>query len=144
MINLQDSPIDRALYYRGDAGSTSLFDASGGYRKKAYAFKATGMMLDTPQRLAVTAQGLAVLAGRSRDGRKVQILICNFNNAPGYALAVTNLPWGNEKFRLSRYRITQTENFTQVGQVPDLPRKLEITSDLPAPGVELIVAEFSQ
>jgi hypothetical protein len=77
----QDAPLDAAMFYRGDAVWMGLFDRQGGYFKPAYAFRAMGRMLDTPQRLAVTGgdkSGFAVLAGRSADGRTVQILITNY------------------------------------------------------------------
>lgn len=78
---LQDAPIDYAHFYRGDAVWMGLFDLKGGYFKTAYAFKAMGEMLDTPQRLAVEGTdtfGFAALAGRSSDGRKIHILISNY------------------------------------------------------------------
>ena len=83
-----------------------------------------------------------MLAGRSADGKTVQVLIGNYeiperdrkaplpafvqyrkgadhrneieyrNNA-GYALAVTHLPWGKGEFSVKRYRITKTENWAE-------------------------------
>src|SRR5579884_515154 len=78
---LQDAPIDHAHFYRGDAAWMGLFDLNGGYYKPAYVFKAMGQMLSTPVRLAVTGAdtfGFAVLAGKSEDGKTVQILISNY------------------------------------------------------------------
>lgn len=78
---LQDAPLDSAMFYRGDAAWMGLFDLQGKYYKTAYAFKALGQMLETQQRLAVTGTdtvGFAALAGRSADGRMVQILISNY------------------------------------------------------------------
>ena len=78
---LQDAPLDEAMFYRGDAAWMGLFDLQGHYLKPAYAFKAMGAMLDTPQRFAVEGVdtfGFAVLAGRSQDGKKVQVLISNY------------------------------------------------------------------
>lgn len=84
---LQDAPLDAAMFYRGDAAWMGLFDAEGKYYKTAYAFKAMGEMLDAPQRLAVTGPdtvGFASLAGRSVDGRTVQILISNYQIPANY------------------------------------------------------------
>lgn len=81
LINAQDSPLDRSLYYRGDAGSMGFFETNGNYRKRAYVFKALGAMLDTRQRLAATGgdtYGFGVLAGRSADGGTAQVFICNY------------------------------------------------------------------
>ncbi len=84
---LQDAPIDYAHFYRGDAVWMGLFDRTGSYFKTAYAFKAMGQMQDTPQRFAVEGAdtfGFAALAGRSADGKTVQILISNYAIPPGF------------------------------------------------------------
>ncbi|HZW79529.1 MAG TPA: hypothetical protein VFF50_03570 [Candidatus Deferrimicrobiaceae bacterium] len=84
---LQDAPIDHAHFYRGDAAWMGLFDLGGKYFKTAYAFQAMGKMLDTPQRLAVEGTdtfGFAALAGRSRDGNTIQILISNYAIPKGF------------------------------------------------------------
>lgn len=78
---LQDAGIDHAHFYRGDAAWMGLFDLQGKYFKTAYVFKAMGKMLDTPQRLPVQGTdtfGFAALAGRSANGRTVQIFISNY------------------------------------------------------------------
>ena len=81
LIYLQDSTVDFAHLYRGDTLWMGLFNTDGSYRKPAYAFRANGLMLDTPARLKVAGadtNGFAVLAGRSADGKRVQILIDNY------------------------------------------------------------------
>jgi xylan 1,4-beta-xylosidase len=78
---LQDTSIDHAHFYRGDAAWMGLFGLDGKYFKTAHTFKAMGEMLDTPQRLSVDGTdtfGFAALAGRSADGNKVQILLSNY------------------------------------------------------------------
>lgn len=87
LIYLQDSTIDRAEFYRGDATWMGLFGQQGQYFKTAYAFKATAAMLDTPERLDLTGGdtfGFAALGGRSPDGRTVQVLISNYEIPPDY------------------------------------------------------------
>lgn len=77
----QDSAIDHADFYRGDAAWMGLFALDGSPFKTAYTFKAMGEMLDTPQRLAVEGTdtfGFAALAGRSAGGDTIQILISNY------------------------------------------------------------------
>jgi len=77
----QDAPLDHAMFYRGDAAWMGLFDLQGRYFKPAYTFKAMGRMQETPRRLAVEGAdtfGFAVLAGRSADGRRVQVFISNY------------------------------------------------------------------
>lgn len=84
---LQDSPLDAAIFYRGDAAWMGLFDLRGNYFKTAYTFQAMGRMLDTPERLAVDGAdtyGFAALAGKSSNGKAVQILISNYAISPGY------------------------------------------------------------
>ncbi|MFZ3216128.1 MAG: hypothetical protein WA192_08725 [Candidatus Acidiferrales bacterium] len=91
----QDAPIDHAHFYRGDAAWMGLFDLQGNYYKTAYAFKAVGKMLDTPQRLAVKGTdtfGFAALAGRSADGRTVQILISNYAIPADYKPIIMQMP----------------------------------------------------
>ena len=78
---MQDAPVDRAIFYRGDATWMGLFDLKGNYFTPAYTFKAMGQMLDTPAKLWVKGPdtyGFAAFSGRSADGREVQILISNY------------------------------------------------------------------
>jgi len=84
---LQDAPIDHAHFYRADAAWMGLFDLDGHYFKTAHAFEAMGKMLDTPQRLSVEGAdtfGFAALAGRSADGKIIQILISNYAIPEGF------------------------------------------------------------
>lgn len=87
MTYLQDSPIDRAEFYRGDATWMGLFSSESKYYKTAYTYKAMGAMLDTPQRLDLSGGdtlGFAGWAGRSKDGKTVQVLISNYQIPPDY------------------------------------------------------------
>jgi hypothetical protein len=168
LMYLQDSVLQHATYYRGEAGPRRLFTAGGGYTKNAYVFQATGGMLETPERLAVSGAdtlGFAVLAGRSADGGKLRVLISNYEIPPqfrgplpgrarmprrtgiayadnaGYALKIANLPWGNAAFSVKRYRLSETDDFT----VQNLPAGhgpvFELSRELAPPGVELLVLE---
>jgi len=87
MIYLQDSMIDRAEFYRGDAAWMGLFDLQRKLFKPAYSYKAMATMLETPERLDLTGAdtvGFAALAGRSADGSTVQILISNYEIPPDF------------------------------------------------------------
>jgi hypothetical protein len=162
---LQDAPLDHAHFYRGDAAWMGLFDRQGQYFKTAYAFKAMGNMLDTPQRLAVAGAdtfGFAALAGRSTDGKIVQIFISNYaipagfkrrntflpnranivyrDNA-GYNLAVNNLPWGNQAFNFKRYRISKSQNLELVEEKSGSGGNLKLSNPLATDAIELIVLE---
>ena len=92
---LQDTSIDHAHFYRGDAAWMGLFDLDGKYFKTAYTFRAMGKMLDTAQRLPVEGTdtfGFAALAGRSADGNTVQILISNYAIPANYKPDLMPMP----------------------------------------------------
>ncbi len=161
----EDAPIDHAHFYRGDAAWMGLFDRQGQYFKTAYAFKAMGEMLETPQRLAVSGAdtfGFAALAGRSADGKTVQVLISNYAISPGfigrktrlprrtdiiyrdnagYNLAIDNLPWGNKAFSIKRCRISKSQNLEVVEKKSGSGGKLKLSNSLPTDTIELIVLE---
>ncbi len=167
MSYLQDAPLDRAIFYRGDASWMGLFELQGKYYKTAYAFKALGQMLDTPRRLAVTGTdtfGFAALAGRSADEKTVQVLISNYaipasftprpappsrelplrtdivyrDNA-GYNLAIDNLPWGKAAFTIQRYLISSTRNLELVEEKTASGSSLKLSNPLATDSIELIV-----
>lgn len=78
---LQDSPVDVANYYTGDTQWFGLFDPYGVPRKTFYAFKAFRLLLDTPNRVSTKPEepgdGVYCCAGRSEDGRILQLLLSN-------------------------------------------------------------------
>jgi xylan 1,4-beta-xylosidase len=95
MTYLQDSSIDHAHFYRGDAAWMGLFDLQGKYFKTANTFQALQRMLDTPRRLRVKGDdtfGFAVLAGRAADNNSVQILISNYAIPAGYKPHLLQMP----------------------------------------------------
>lgn len=172
LIYMQDAPVDRSYYYKGNAGNMGTFELDGTYRKKAYALKATGAMRDTPQRLRAEGGdtlGFAVLAGRSRDRKTVQVLIANYeilqpaeppkqsapagshglsrrsgvknSNNGGYALTIRNLPWGKREFKVRRYLTNSERNFAPSEETTARGGKFEITNPLPPPAIELIVLQ---
>ena len=159
----QDAPLDYAMFYRGDATWDGLFDLQGRYFKTAYAFKAMGKMLDTPMRLAVEGTdtlGFAALAGRSADGKTVQLFISNYAISPefmhkhlpdrtnivyrdnvGYNLVVNNLPWGNKAFTVKRYRISKTQNLQLVEGKSESGGSLKLSNSFPTDTIDLIVLQ---
>jgi len=78
LIYMQDAAVDVSALYRAD----NLFGNDGATANKTgQALIALGDMQLTPVRLRVTgadASGFAVLAGRSTDGRTLQVLISNY------------------------------------------------------------------
>jgi xylan 1,4-beta-xylosidase len=97
---LQDAGIDRAQFYRGDAAWMGLFDLHGNYFKTAYAFKAMAQMLNTTQRLPVEGAdtfGFSALAGRSKDGNEVEILISNYSIPKDFKPKPMEMPADSQK-----------------------------------------------
>ncbi len=83
LIYMQDSPLQRAFYYRANGSNGfALINADGTFTKTGDAYKAVGSMNSTPLRLATTGgdeNGLAVEAGRSWFGRdQIRVLISNY------------------------------------------------------------------
>ena len=95
---MQDTRIDRAFIFRGDAAmdnpkyklgdfTTQMFNHDGTPMVNAWGYIAMGHMQDTPQRIAVTGgddKGYAVLAGRNATGSEIQVLITNYAIAAAY------------------------------------------------------------
>jgi xylan 1,4-beta-xylosidase len=85
LILMQDSPLQRAFYYRANAQGTNAFaliNGDGTLTKAGAAFAAVGSMNTTPLRLATTGgdnNGLAVEAGRSwHEHGQIRVLISNY------------------------------------------------------------------
>ena len=147
--------------------SGRLFNFNGSYRKKAYTYKATGSMLSVPERLSVTGGdtfGFAVLAGKSKDGDVVQVLMSNYEipakfrnkrrwqspdfknrssisyrNNTGYNLVIKNLPWGDAEFSVARYRVSRTDDFELITESAQSGGRFSLERPLPPPALELII-----
>jgi xylan 1,4-beta-xylosidase len=169
LIYMLNAPIDLQAYYRADP---SFRTADGKPDALGSALTAYGMMKDTPMLLKTSGSddaGFGVLAGRSKDGRVIQVLISNYQiaakslgarpngdvlNIPnimditlpprrsltyhdngGYDLSV-GVPAG--RYLVTRYRISDTQNFTQVDQTSRSGPQLRLQSPLPAPGIEFV------
>jgi xylan 1,4-beta-xylosidase len=78
LVDLQDSPVDVANYYRGDASPFGLFTQHGVPKKTFYALKAFRMLLETPQRVKTSPHqsGQPILcAGTNANGTEATVLI---------------------------------------------------------------------
>jgi xylan 1,4-beta-xylosidase len=87
LIYLEDSDVARAMFYRGDAAWMGLFDLDGKPYKPAFSIRAMGELQKTPVRLSLSGadqNGFAAIAGRSRDGKIVQVLISNYEIPANY------------------------------------------------------------
>jgi hypothetical protein len=161
-----------ALTYLQDTAAATVYyqpselrTAGGRLSAQLQALRFCAQMTYTPGRLPVRGDdriGLAVLAGRSIDGRTVQVLISNFERrkppdakpgelAPrpeevfdykdnsGYVLSVQNLPWGAASFRVERYQINDLYNGDLVRRGSGRGGRFQHVQRLPPPGVELVV-----
>ena len=86
LINMQDSQLARAAFYRSDAhGPFGLINSSGTLTKTGDAFAAAGSMNRTPVRVAATGgddQGFGVEAGKARNNGEFRVLISNYEIPP--------------------------------------------------------------
>jgi len=87
LIRMQDAPVDIMNYYDAQPMTwfCGLFDYYGVPQPTFYAFKAFNELLACPERVTTTCDipGLAVLAGRSTDGKSGAVLIGNFGAHEG-------------------------------------------------------------
>jgi len=133
LADLQDSPIDVANHFRGDASAFGLFDEHGAPNKSYFAFKAFHSLLDTP--LRVKTEGAepgrtAVCAGVDEARSSATILLANYRSESGrFALSLDRLPWdGPTTVRVDR-----------LDEARDLEPVLEREVTGPAPRIELDV-----
>lgn len=144
LIYLQSSPVSISCYYRGDAGHPmGLFHSDGRYKKKAYAYKASAMMLDTPIKLTATGGdklGYTILAGRSEDNQSVNILISDYRSeSDGYHLQISHLPWSERSFVLERYVLDDTHDLELLETTTySNQSSLSIGKEMKAPSVQLL------
>jgi len=143
LVFLQDSPVDRAMFYSGDTLRWGLFDRNGVPKTSFYAFKAFVKTLDTPLRVSVTGddkqRGLAILAGMSEDRSRASILISN-HAAPyrRYRLALRNVPW-KDTSTCTTYLVDDKHEFQAVGvDRVGKGKAFQLTVELTAPSVCLL------
>jgi xylan 1,4-beta-xylosidase len=86
LINMQDSQLARAAFYRADAhGPFALIAADGTFTKTGQAFEAVGAMNRTPLRLATSGGddiGFGVEAGSARNRGEIHVLLANYEIPP--------------------------------------------------------------
>jgi hypothetical protein len=164
LIYMVGGPIDRQAFYRGDSALRSVGGAPNAIGRALTAF---GALKDTPVLLRTDGgddMGFALMAGRSADRRLFQVLISNYEVSPqpsgsGDALNITlparrtleyrdnggydatiTLPTP-KRYRVKRYRIDESANFTLVDQAAVMGPIIHLQAALPPPGIELIVIE---
>ncbi len=163
LIYMLGGPID-AQTYRSAANSVRL--GSGASDAVGSGLAAFGALKSTPLLIRSSGgddSGFALVAGRSKDNRLVQILISNFQIAPKYLGGPrdtwdTTLPerrtlhYSNNqaydatvtvptsgKYQVKRYRISDSSNFALLDQRIETGPNIRLQAALPPPAIELIV-----
>jgi hypothetical protein len=151
LLYMLGGPVDAQTYHRADEAGSAL-GAFG-------ALKSTPVLIRTD---GGDDAGLAVVAGRSKDGRTIQVLISNYQIASKYlrprdnwdtalperrALqyhdnggydAAISLPTAG-KYQVKRYRISDSSNFALTEQSVESGPTMRLQATMPPPAVELIV-----
>lgn len=167
IIYMQDSAVDAQTFYMGP----NLFGEDGKTPNKVgQALVALGQMKDTPVRLAVTGSdlnGFAVQAGRSQDGKELNVLISNYevpanlrgprvggdklagfiNVLPrrdlsyqknrGFNLKIANLN-PDKLYRVERYRISDIWDYRLLSTDILKGSEVAISDALHVPAIELV------
>jgi hypothetical protein len=118
---LLDAGLDRAFQYCGDQHpGLGLHELRTGEPKIcAFAFAAWKRLLETPERLAATGgdeRGYNVVAAKSADNRRVQVLISDFQSPDrAFRLRVEKLPWAADaKVAVKRWLLDADHRFSVV------------------------------
>ncbi|HTW37796.1 MAG TPA: hypothetical protein VMD49_04430 [Steroidobacteraceae bacterium] len=149
LIYMEHAPIDLAALYRAD----SLFGRDGATpNETGGALIAVGRMKETPFELEATGGdrcGFAVEAGRSADGRTLQILLSNYQipqrprASRGYTLTVRGLQAG-AAYEVERYRIATGQVLVHTEHTVQSDGSVRVSAVLPPPGVDLLVIRRSR
>ncbi len=162
LIYMLGGPVDAQTYHRADAAGRTV----GGLGDEVNsALGAFGALKSTPVLIRTDGgddAGFGVVAGRSKDGRLIQVLISNYQIASKYLHprdnwdttlperrvlqyqdnggydATINLPTAG-KYQVKRYRISESANFTLLDQSVQVGPSIHLQAPLPPPAVELIV-----
>jgi xylan 1,4-beta-xylosidase len=162
LIYMLGGPIDAQTYHRAAA---SVRTGRGAADAVGSALGAFGALKSTPLLIRSTGgddSGFAVVAGRSKDNRLVQILISNYQVASKYLHprdnwdtslperrtlqysdnggydATVSLP-APGKYEVKRYRLSDSSSLALLDQHIESGPSIHLQSALPPPAVELIV-----
>ena len=161
LIYMLGGPVDAQSYRRTPAPGSG----SGAADAVASMLGAFGALKSTPVLIRTTGgddAGFAIVAGRSKDNRLIQILISNYQIAAKYLHprdnwdttlperrtieyvnnggydATVSLP-GPGKYQVKRYRIGDSGNLAPLDQRTETGPNIRLQAALPPPAVELIV-----
>jgi len=162
LMYMLGGPVDAQTYHRADAAVGAVGRSPD---EVGAALGAFGALKSTPVLIRTDGgddAGFAVAAGRSKDGRNIQVLISNYQIASKYlrprdnwdtalperrALqyhdnggydAAISVPTAG-KYQVKRYRISDSSNFVLTEQSVESGPTMRLQATLPPPAVELIV-----
>jgi xylan 1,4-beta-xylosidase len=160
-IDAQTYHRDAQTYHRAEAAARTVGGLGGEVNSALGAF---GALKGTPVLIRTDGgddAGFAVVAGRSKDGRIIQVLIGNYQIASKYLrprdnwdttlperralqyhdnggyVATISVPAG--KYQVKRYRISDSSNFALAEQSMETGPNIRLQAAMPPPAVELIV-----
>lgn len=143
LIDLQDAPVDRAMFYSGAWEIFGLFDDYGIPRKSFYVFRAMAMLLDAPNRILCDKDSMyndiSVIAGLTDSEDEAIIMLSNFNSNQSMTnLLISDLPWENDT-RVEVFVIDAESNLNLSPLVRTFEeRSFVLQEELSAPAVKLI------
>jgi len=161
LIYMLGGPVDAQTFHRADAAARTV---GGGADEIDSALGTFGALKSTPVLIRTDGgdeAGFAVVAGRSKDGRGIQVLISNYQIASKYLRprdnwdttlperrvlqyhdnggydATISVPAG--RYQVKRYRISDSNNFVLTEQSVESGPTVRLQAAMPPPAVELIV-----
>jgi xylan 1,4-beta-xylosidase len=162
LIYMLGGPVDAQAYRRAAASDPlgrGAADAIGSALRAFGSLKATPLLI---RNSGGDDSGFAVVAGRSKDDRLIQILISNYQIASKYLVprdnwdtslperralqysnnggydATVSLPTSG-KYQVRRYRISDSSDFALLDQRIETGPSIRLQAALAPPGIELIV-----
>jgi len=143
LTNLQDSSVEMAHHYRGDANGFGLLDEKGSLNRVGVFYQNLNTLMESPRRLVTVSnpmqEAFTVLAGKSLNGNTIQILVSDARIGENpYKLTINNLP-RNKKIDLIITRFNQDHplGFIETKQFEN-QTTLELEYSLVAPGFDRI------
>jgi hypothetical protein len=138
LMNLQDTAVNQANYFRADNGGFGLFAPDGTPNKPYFAFKAFAMLMETPVR--VEARGgdagkLSVCAGINQAKNTVGILVSNYKSADEVVdLSIAGIKWAPVS-ECQVYMLDGTHNLARVKSQHLRGEVLKLRVEMKAPSV---------
>jgi len=138
LLDLQDSPVDQANYFTGDASPFGLFTPYGEPKKTYFAWKAFRQLLDTPQRVKASG-GVAgecqLAAGLNEAKSELTIVYANYRHADSAAkLTLDNLPWSG-KTVVTQFLLDKKHDLSHVKKETQSQPGTELTWQAPPASV---------